>query len=121
MLLVLDGFTGYLFENPMRYRQVVGALQYVTLSRPDIAYAVNKVCQFMHSPTNNHLSIVKRILRYLKGTGTFGLRLTPSLNTTIHAYGDAKSPLVTAFSDADWAVQTTVNPQGDMLYILVQI
>lgn len=92
-----------LFENPVRYRQVVGALQYVTLSRPDITYAVNKVCQFMHSPSNNHWSAVKRIVRYLKGTSGFGLRLTPSSDTTIHAYGDATSPLVTAYSDADWA------------------
>ena len=43
-----------LFENPVRYRQTVGSLQYVTLSRPDITYVVNKVCQFMHSPTVNH-------------------------------------------------------------------
>lgn len=53
------------FENPIRYRQVIGALQYATLSRPDISYVVNKVCQFMHSPTENHWSAVKRILRYL--------------------------------------------------------
>lgn len=39
------------FHDPVQYRQLVGALQYVTLSRPDITYAVNKVCQFMHSPT----------------------------------------------------------------------
>ncbi|KAJ0946635.1 putative RNA-directed DNA polymerase [Helianthus annuus] len=43
-----------LYENPVRYRQVVGALQYVTISRPDITFAVNKVCQFMHSPIENH-------------------------------------------------------------------
>lgn len=43
-----------LFFNLIRYRQMVGALQYVTLSRPDITFAVNKVCQFMHSPTKNH-------------------------------------------------------------------
>ena len=55
------------FDNPVRYRQVVGALQYLTLTRPDIAFAVNKVCQFMHSPTENHWTAVKRILRYLRG------------------------------------------------------
>lgn len=50
------------FDDPVKYRQLVGALQYVTLSRPDITYAINKVCQFMHSPTENHWSEVKRIL-----------------------------------------------------------
>ncbi|GJZ73000.1 putative RNA-directed DNA polymerase [Tanacetum coccineum] len=48
--------------------RVVGSLQYVTLSRPDIVFAVNKVCQFMHAPTENHWSAVKRILHYLHGT-----------------------------------------------------
>ncbi|XP_022019104.1 uncharacterized mitochondrial protein AtMg00810-like [Helianthus annuus] len=41
-------------EDPSKYCQIVGALQYATLSRPDIAFVVNKVCQFMHSPTENH-------------------------------------------------------------------
>ncbi|KAL4561491.1 hypothetical protein LXL04_033657 [Taraxacum kok-saghyz] len=92
-----------LFDNPVRFRQVVRVLQYVTLSRPHISYAANKVNQFMHAPTTNHWSAVKRILRYLKGTNNFGLRFTPSRDTTIHAYADAKSPLLTAYSDADWA------------------
>ncbi|KAD6118667.1 hypothetical protein E3N88_09938 [Mikania micrantha] len=47
--------------DPVKYRQMVGALQYATLSRPDITFAVNKVCQFMHSPTENHWSAVKRV------------------------------------------------------------
>nr|GEV67949.1 hypothetical protein [Tanacetum cinerariifolium] len=64
--LSLDGSTT--FSNPVKYRQVVGSLQYVTLSRPDIAFAVNKVCQYMHAPTENHWSAVKQILRYLHGT-----------------------------------------------------
>ncbi|GKB97477.1 retrovirus-related pol polyprotein from transposon TNT 1-94 [Tanacetum coccineum] len=55
------------FSNPVKYRQVVGSLQYVTLSRPNIAFAVNKVCQYMHALTENHWSAVKRILRYLHG------------------------------------------------------
>ncbi|GJV29784.1 putative RNA-directed DNA polymerase [Tanacetum coccineum] len=56
------------FSNPVKYRQVMGSLQYVTLSRPDIAFAVNKVCQYMHATTENHWSAVKRNLRYLHGT-----------------------------------------------------
>ena len=48
-----------LFDNPSRYHQVVGALQYVTLSRTDISYVVNKACQFMHSPTFNHWFVVQ--------------------------------------------------------------
>lgn len=91
------------FDNPVRYRQVVGALQYATLSRPDISYAVNKVCQFMHYPTENHWSAVKRILRYLRGTVDLGLQFQRSTDSTLHAYTDAHSPFLHAYSDADWA------------------
>jgi histone deacetylase 1/2 len=74
------------------YRSIVGALQYLTLTRPDISFAVNKVCQFLHKPTTVHWSAVKRILRYLQSTVDMGLRIRKS-----------PSILVSAFSDADWA------------------
>ena len=41
---------GTLYSDPTRYRQIIGALQYLTFTRPDICYAINKVCQFMHAP-----------------------------------------------------------------------
>ncbi|MFS8002612.1 putative RNA-directed DNA polymerase [Helianthus anomalus] len=91
------------FDNPVKFRQTVGALQYLTLSRPDITFAVNKVCQFMHYPTENHWSAVKRILRYLNGTSHFGLLIQQKSAAVIHAYTDAQQRSLTAFSDADWA------------------
>lgn len=91
------------FDDPVKYRQMVGALQYVTLSRPDITFAVNKVCQFMHSPTTNHWSAVKRILRYLQGTTSHGLLISRSSSSVLHAYTDAAFNTLSAFSDADWA------------------
>lgn len=70
----------------------MGALQYIMLTRPDLAYTVNIVCQYLHSPTTAHWTAVKRILRYLKFSENTGL--------LIHK----QSPLVvSAFSDADWA------------------
>ncbi|XP_019188330.1 PREDICTED: uncharacterized protein LOC109182635 [Ipomoea nil] len=81
-----------LFENPTQYHRVVGALQYLTITRPDLSYAVNRLCQFMHSPTEDHWAMVKRVLQYIKGTLNYGLRLSPSVLSAIHAY-----------SDSDWA------------------
>ena len=79
-------------EDSTRYRSMVGALQYLTLTRPDISFAVNKVCQFLHAPTTVHLTAAKRILRYIKNTFNVGLTFTKSPST-----------LVSAFSDSDWA------------------
>jgi histone deacetylase 1/2 len=79
-------------DDSTRYRSIVGALQYITLTRPDISYSVNKVCQFLHTPTTVHWTTVKRILRYLQGTISLGLRIRKST-----------SILLSAFSDADWA------------------
>lgn len=52
-------------SNMTEYRTLVGNLQYLSFTRPDIAYAVNKLSQFMHSPTTDHWQAAKRVLRYL--------------------------------------------------------
>jgi histone deacetylase 1/2 len=79
-------------EDSTRYRSIVGGLQYLTLTRPDLSFAVNKVCQFLSQPTDLHWEAVKRILRYVKGTLDTGLRIRKSKLTG-----------VSIFTDADWA------------------
>ena len=54
--------------NKTRYQKLVGKLIYLSLTRPDIAFAMSLVSQFMHSPYKKHLETVYQILRYLKGT-----------------------------------------------------
>ncbi|KAM1550335.1 hypothetical protein ACFX10_042608 [Malus domestica] len=87
----LSAHVGDPFEHPDQYRSVVGALQYLTVTRPDLSYAVNQVCQFMHAPTTHHWMAVKRILRYLKATPSHGLLYKPG------------SAQLSAYSDADYA------------------
>jgi hypothetical protein len=76
-------------EDPLIYRSMMGSLQYLSLMRPDLAFAVNRVCQFMHKPSKLHWQAVKRILRYLKHTLTHGLLLTRSHASTLEAFSDA--------------------------------
>lgn len=95
-------------EDSTRYRSLVGALQYLTLMRPDISYSVNKVCQFLHAPTTVHLCTVKRILWYVRGSWNSGLKISKS-----------DSMLVSAFSDADWAgcVDDRRSPGGFAVFL----
>ncbi|XP_058216611.1 uncharacterized protein LOC131327459 [Rhododendron vialii] len=55
--------------NPEHYRSLVGSLHYLTLTRREISFAVNTICQHMHAPLECHLTVVKRILRYIKDLG----------------------------------------------------
>ncbi|WKA08959.1 hypothetical protein VitviT2T_026639 [Vitis vinifera] len=83
-------------SNPSLYRRLVGSLVYLTVTRPDISYAVHQVSQYLSAPRSTHYAAVLRILRYLKGTLFHGL------------FYSAQSPLVLrAFSDADWAGDPT--------------
>ncbi|CAH9082167.1 unnamed protein product [Cuscuta epithymum] len=66
---------GELLADPTEYRSMVGALQYLTMTRPDITFDVQLVSQFMHAPRTSHLLAVKRIFRYLQGTIGHGLLL----------------------------------------------
>ena len=77
------------------FRSIVGALQYATITRPEISYAVNKVCQFLSDPLEEHWKAVKRILRYLQGTLDHGL--------VIKAANSTMPITITGFCDADWA------------------
>ena len=83
---------GELCSAPGRYRRLVGKLIYLTVTRPDIAFAVGVVSQFMHAPRQPHWEAVCRILRYLKNAPGKGLMYRPSDSL------DMKG-----FSDADWA------------------
>ena len=54
------------------YRSIVGSVRYLVHTRPDIAYSVGYVSQFMEAPTTEHLAAVKQIIRYVAGTEQHG-------------------------------------------------
>ncbi|XP_050126910.1 uncharacterized mitochondrial protein AtMg00810-like [Malus sylvestris] len=104
-LLVTEGT---ILPDPSLYCSIVGSLQYLTFTRPDIAYVVNSVCKFMTSPTEIHFGVVKKILRFLKGTIQTGI--TFSVDTAVG---------ITAFSDFVWAtdLNTRRSVTGYVVYI----
>lgn len=80
------------FYNPERYRRVVGKLNYLTVTRPDIAYVVSVVSQFTSAPTVKHWAALEQILCYLKKALGLGILYSSQGHTRIEC-----------FSDADWA------------------
>ena len=75
-----------------RYQRLVGKLIYLSHTRPDIAYAVSVISQFMHRPQMNHLEAALRVVRYLTGTFDHGIMFKKNGHLEIHGY-----------TDADWA------------------
>lgn len=78
-----------LFFDPTLYRQLVGSLQYLTFTRPDLSFAVNTVCQKMQSPTEHDFLQVKRILRYIKGSIELGHFISSESGLQLQAYSDS--------------------------------
>ncbi|KAH9677665.1 retrovirus-related pol polyprotein from transposon RE1 [Citrus sinensis] len=89
---IVQGELGYYLEDPTHYRSIVGGMQYLILTRPEIAFAVNKLSQYVAAPTLQHLMACKRVLRYLKATQDYGLKFFREGSLTL-----------TSFTDADWA------------------
>ena len=83
---------GELFEDLERYRRLVGKLNYLTVTRPDIAHLVSVVSQYMSSPTVDNWAAVEHILCYLKGAPGRGIL------SSNHGHNR-----VECFTDADWA------------------
>ncbi|RVW15600.1 Retrovirus-related Pol polyprotein from transposon RE1 [Vitis vinifera] len=75
--------------NSTMYRGMIGSLLYLTASRPDIMYSVCLCARFQSCPKESHLSAVKRILRYLKGTMNIGLWYPKGDNFELIGFSDA--------------------------------
>ena len=83
---------GDLLSDPTLYRQLVGSLNYLTITRSDISFSVQQVSQFMQAPRHLHFAVVRRIIRYLRGSSRRGLFFPRGIPLRLVAY-----------SDEDWA------------------
>ncbi|GJT48006.1 ribonuclease H-like domain-containing protein [Tanacetum coccineum] len=84
-----QGSEGVLVQDPTLYRSLAGGLPYLTFIRPDLSYAVQQICLYMHDPRDPHFAALKRILLYVQGTMDIGLQLYVSTNTPLVSYTDA--------------------------------
>lgn len=94
----------YLVEDITLYRSTIGALLYLVNTQSDIAFVVNKLCQFLYQPTTVHWPSTKRVLRHLQGTSTHRIVFAPSPTFVLVApmieesLGDLQCFLVTTWS-----------------------
>ncbi|XP_019251146.1 PREDICTED: uncharacterized protein LOC109230068 [Nicotiana attenuata] len=97
-----------ILTNRERYQRLVGKLIYLSHTRPDIACAVSLVSQFMHNPSEEHMDVVLRILRYLKSSLGKGLMFRKYNHLNINGY-----------TDADWAGSITdrKSPSGYFTFV----
>ena len=76
------------FPDVTLYCNTISALQYLTLTRPDISFSVNKLSQFLKAPTQHHWSACKCLLHYVSGTRTLGLSFPPITRFTLEGFLD---------------------------------
>ena len=90
------------------YRSVIGSLRYLVNTRSDIAYSVGVMSTYMEAPTTSHLTAVKQILRYVKGTLSFGC-----------VYKKLSNVELVGFSDSDMArdIDDRMSTTGVLYYL----
>ncbi|CAL1353265.1 unnamed protein product [Linum trigynum] len=87
----LSQFNDEELVNPYEYKSLLGRLNYLTTTRPDIAYAVQQLCQFQAQPKVSHVKAAHRVQRYLKGSLGQGLFFA---SDTVFS--------LTGYTDSDW-------------------
>ncbi|GKA57539.1 hypothetical protein Tco_0756727 [Tanacetum coccineum] len=83
-----------LLDNIIDYQKLIGKLIYLTTTRPDIAYTVSCLSQFIHSPLKSHLKTNLKVVRYLKGCPGKGVNIIRT-STSVN--------VLKAYTNADWA------------------
>jgi len=77
--------------NATYFRSLVGGLNYLSHTRPDIAFSVGVISRFMHNPSKLHLGAAKRVLRYIDGTTEHGIWYSKVTNFTLTGFTDSST------------------------------
>ncbi|XP_074299960.1 uncharacterized protein LOC141631152 [Silene latifolia] len=85
----LGNATGPLLENIESYRRLVGRLVYLSVTRPDLSYAVHILSRFLHQPREDHMSAALRVVKYLKGSPGQGILLRADSNLNLTGWCDS--------------------------------
>ncbi|XP_025617265.1 uncharacterized mitochondrial protein AtMg00240-like [Arachis hypogaea] len=85
----LNASNGEVLEDTWQYRSLIGRLLYLTIFRPNICFAVNKLSQYISALRTTHLDAVHHVLRYLKAAPSQGLLFLSLSSLIIKAYDDA--------------------------------
>uniref|UniRef100_A0A3Q7HBM3 Reverse transcriptase Ty1/copia-type domain-containing protein n=1 Tax=Solanum lycopersicum TaxID=4081 RepID=A0A3Q7HBM3_SOLLC len=81
-----------MLEDKTKYQRLIGKMLYLTLTRPDISYAVQTLSQFLQQPKQSHWDAAVRVMKYIKREPALGILLSNKV-----------SNLLTLFCDSDWA------------------
>lgn len=93
---MLTNFVNHMpYNNPTFYRQLIGALQYLTITQPNLSFVIKCLCQYMHNHLVFHFRKLKRVLKYIKGT------------TASHVLINSYDLQLMVYSDSNWGGDTT--------------
>ncbi|KAF5454568.1 hypothetical protein F2P56_024223 [Juglans regia] len=106
--LKLIAIDSILYGDPSAYRRLIGRLLYLTLTRPDLAYSVQVLSQFLAKPTVSYHQAAVRVLKYLKATPGQGLFLLASSELQLKAFSN---------SDWAWCIDTRRNVTGFAVFL----
>ncbi|XP_076899988.1 protein ARABIDILLO 2-like [Bidens hawaiensis] len=90
-------------KDPERYRRLVGKLNNLTVTRPDISFTVSVLSQFMAAPHTSHWDAALRVLRYLKTSPGLSILYSDQGHYQVGAFTEEGDGRISGFSDADWA------------------
>ena len=86
MNLKLSAMEGTLLHDPTLYRSIVGKLNYLTNTRPDLTYVVQTLTQFMQKPRDTHWKALQHTLSYVENTSKQGIFFSATYKITIQAF-----------------------------------